>query len=401
MKLKFLLKDIRLFKWTIPLPVFLWLIIAVIAAIAEVSHGNDHINNYLIFKQVFWHTVHHQHLYLHYPSEYIDVNLYGPLFSIVIAPFALLPVYIGCFLWCMANAAVLLYAVKQLPIGRTKQHVVLLIGLLEMVTSIQSTQFNPMLTGWIILSYTLVEKEKDFWATLFIVAGLYVKIYGVVGVAFFWFSQHKIKFIVSFLFWMLVLFCLPMMISSPAFVIQSYEDWYHSLVEKNAKNVSVEASNAMQDISVLGMIRRIFNIQDFKNYFVTVPAGLMYILPLLRFRQFKFIGFQLNYLALALIGVVIFSSSAESATYVLAMLGVAIWFVTQQQNKWVIAILIFALLVTSLSPTDLFPDYLEKNFVRPYSLKALPCFTVWCAILYGLLRNNFTASPAQFSEANK
>lgn len=392
----FLLKDIKFFKWTIPLPAFLWFAIAAVAAVAELLHGaivnHTHINNYLIFKEVFWHTVHKENLYAEYPLLYEDTNHYGPLFSMLIAPFALLGNYAGCFLWCMANAAFLYYAVRQLPIDEKKQQVVLLIGLLEMITSLQNVQFNPMLTGWIILSYTLVKKGKDFWAALFIVAGLYIKIYGIVGIAFFWFSQHKLKFVLSCLFWLVALFCLPMLISSPAFIVQSYQDWYHSLVEKNAKNVNVEASNAMQDISVLGMVRRIFKIEDFKNYLVTVPAGLLYALPFLRFRQFKFTGFQLSYLALALIGVVIFSSSAESATYVLAMFGVAIWLVLQEKNKWTIALLVFALLVTSLSPTDLFPDYLEKNFVRPYSLKALPCFLVWLLLAYSLLRKDFSST---------
>ncbi len=392
--MKFLLKDIRFFKWTVPLPAFLWFAIAALAGVAELMHGvtvNDtHINNYLIFKQVFWHTVHQQNLYLEYPLLFEDTNHYGPLFSILIAPFALLGDYAGCFLWCMANAVILYYAVKQLPVSNKQQQIILLIGLLEMITSLQNVQFNPMLTGWIILSYTLVKKEQDFWAAFFIVAGLYVKIYGVVGIAFFWFSQHKIKFVLSFILWLVILFCLPMLISSPAFIVQSYQNWYHSLVEKNAKNISVEASNAMQDISVLGMVRRIFHIENFKNYLITVPAALLYALPFLRFNQFKFTGFQLSYLALALIGVVIFSSSAESATYVLAMIGVGIWFILNDKKKWTIGILIFALIFTSLSPTDLFPDYLEKSFVRPYSLKALPCFLVWLSLVYSLLRKDFS-----------
>ncbi|MBC7587867.1 MAG: DUF2029 domain-containing protein [Chitinophagaceae bacterium] len=392
--MKFLLKDIRFFKWTISLPTLLWFGIAAIATIAELLHGitvnHTHINNYLIFKQVFWHTVHGENLYLEYPLLHEDTNHYGSLFSILIAPFALLNDYAGCFLWCMANAAILFYAVKQLPLNKQQQQIVLLIGFLEMITSLQNVQFNPMLTGWIILSYTLVKKEKDFWAALFVVAGLYVKIYGVVGIAFFWFSQHKIKFLLSFIFWLVILFCLPMLISSPAFIVQSYQDWFHSLVEKNAKNINVEASNAMQDISVMGMIRRIFHLPNFKNYLVIVPATLLYALPFLRFKQFKHTGFQLSYLAFALIGVVIFSSSAESATYVLAMAGVGIWFVIQEKNKWIIALLVFALLFTSLSPTDLFPDYLEKSFVRPYSLKALPCFLVWLLLAYDLLIKNFS-----------
>ncbi len=390
--MRFLLKDISIGRWQIPLPVFLWFVLAAIAAIAEISRGNDAINNYHIFAGVFEHTIGQKNLYTPYPSEYIDSNHYGPLFSILIAPFALLPDYLGCFVWCVANAGVLFYAIKQLPFTKEQQHGILLIALVEMMTAIHSVQFNPMLTGWILLSFVLVEKEKDFWAVFFIVAGLFVKIYGIVGIAFFCFSKHKIRFILSFLFWLVVLFCLPMIISSPSFIIQSYKNWMGSLVEKNAQNIDTEAENLMQDISFMGMIRRIFQIKDLKNFFITVPAALCYALPLLRFSQHKALHFRLSYLALAMIGVVIFSSSAESSTFVIAVSGIGIWYSIQDANNkkssnWLLGLVI---VLTSLSATDLFPPYVKDNWILPYSLKALPCCILWLVIVVQLFTKKFT-----------
>jgi hypothetical protein len=196
--MRWLTGNIKLFNRELPVPVLLWFLLAAAAAIAEISRGLSAINNYEIFAGVFHHSRQQQHLYLAYPAEYIDSNHYGPLFSILIAPFALLPDAIGCFLWCIANAWVLFYAIRQLDLSKQQQHIILLIGLVEMMTAIHNVQFNPMLTGWIILSYVLVEKENDFWACFFIVAGFLIKIYGIAGIAFFWFSRHKIKFIASF-----------------------------------------------------------------------------------------------------------------------------------------------------------------------------------------------------------
>ena len=389
--MQFLLKNIRIGKWKIPVPVFLWFLLAMLAAIAEISRGHAAINNYDIFAGVFEHTLAGKNLYLPYPQEYADTNHYGPLFSILIAPFALLPDYLGCFLWCVANAWVLFYAIRQLQLSGEQQNLVLLIGMVEMMTAIHNVQFNPMLTGWILLSYVLVEKGKDFWAAFCIVAGFLVKIYGIAGIAFFWFSRHKVRFVVSCLFWTVVLFCLPMLISSPAFIIQSYKDWLHSLVEKNAQNVSADDENFMQDISVMGMIRRIGNISHLKNYLITVPAAVLYALPFLRTSQYKAVSFRLYYLCLALIGVVIFSSSAESSTFVLAVTGIAIWYVIQDKprQQWMHWLLGFVILFTSLSATDLFPHYVREQFIYPYSLKALPCFAVWCVIMYHLLFKDF------------
>jgi hypothetical protein len=176
-----------------------------------------------------------------------------------------------------------------------------------------------------------------------------------------------------------------MLISSPSFIVHSYADWYHALIKKDNTN----ASSLMQDISVMGMLRNFIKSQ-YLGLIVIFIAAWFYLIPLLRFNQLKNKYFQLTYLCFALIGVVIFSSSAESPTYIIAMAGVAIWFVIQSpKNPLAIFLLVFALCFTSLSATDFFPRYIKLNFIRPYSLKALPCFMVWIVIAAQLLLKNF------------
>ena len=388
-------KQIKIYKYSFSFPTILWFLLAAIAVTLELSRGLDSVNNYLIYKGVFQHTLQQKLLYIQYPEEYDDANHYGPLFSMVIAPFAFFNNYVGCFLWCIANAAFLYFAIKNLPITSHQKNVILLITAVEMMTSTHSVQFNPMLTSWILLAFILIEKEQDIWATLFIVAGFYVKLYGIIGLAFFFFSKHKIKFIISFVTWLIVLFCLPMLISSPRFIIQSYQHWVQSLVAKNVQNTDSSIAMNLQDLSVLGMIRRLFKIENLHNYFITMPAAIMLLLPYIRVQQFKHLYYRLSYLALLLISVVIFSTSAESPTYVIAVTGVALWFIVQKvpTAKWVYALLIFAMIVTTFSVTDLFPHYLRVTFFIAYALKALPCFCVWLVLLYQLLFNKYELQP--------
>ena len=386
----FLLKNFRLGKWQLPIPVFIWFALATIAVSVELLRGLDSFHNFTLYKHVFVHTLQQHNLYAGQPLDLFD-NHYGPFFSLVIAPFSFFGSYMGCFLWGIVNAGVLYYAIMQLPITHNNKMWILLIAVLEMMTATHNVQFNPMLTGWIILSYTLVKKEKTFWAVLFIAAGFLVKLYGIVGIAFFFFSNQKATFFFSFIFWILVLGCLPMLISSPTFIIQSYADWFYDLQEKDLQNSDALANNFMQDISVMGMIRRIFGLKNFSNWVVILPAAIVYALPFLRVKQFKYLQFQLSYLALALIGIVIFSSSSESPTFVIAMVGAAIWFVNQNRTEKTMAtwLIVFAFVVTSLSPTDLFPSFIRLNIIKPYSLKALPCFCIWLVIAYQLLQKNF------------
>src|SRR5205085_5675811 len=100
---------------------------------------------------------------------------YGPFFSIIIAPFAILPTYIGCFLWGLANAALLFYAVRKLPLTYHQQNIILLVGAVELMTSLHNMQTNPMITAWILLGYIMVIKEKDLWGAMFIMAAIFTK----------------------------------------------------------------------------------------------------------------------------------------------------------------------------------------------------------------------------------
>ncbi|HAI84460.1 MAG TPA: hypothetical protein DCL43_12405 [Chitinophagaceae bacterium] len=383
-----------IFRFKIPAIWVVWMLIAAIAAVLETFvHGN--YNNYKIFEGVFHHVRQQTNLYALYPNEYEDCNHYGPTFSLLIAPFALLPQKVGVVVWCLANAAALLYAIQRLPISNHQRIAILWIAALEMMTSIHNVQFNPMLTAMMVLAFVGVYEEKDWLATLMIALGFLIKLYGIAAILFFVFSKHKLKFIGWGLLWLVVLFAAPMLISSPEFIVQSYVDWYTELVVKNAKNANLAESGMMQDLSVMGMIRRISQWHTFPNWAAIIPGGIVLLLPLLRFKQYAATSFQLLYLAAVLLTVVIFSSSAESATYVIAVTGFAIWYTTMyQQQRWMIALLLSMFVLTELSATDLLPNYFRVNIVRAYALKALPCTIAWICIVWQLGTHNFASKIA-------
>jgi len=350
-------------------------------------------NNYFIFKYVFFNLIHQVNLYIPQPQYYFDANHYGPLFALVIAPFAILPDGLGAVLWTMLNALVLYKAILMLPVKENAQYAILLICAHELMTASYNSQFNPMMTTIIVLSFVFIRSGKDFWAALLIIAGTYIKLYGIVGLAFFFFSDNKIKFILSLMFWAIVLFVLPMIISSPKFVVQCYKDWYVSLSAKNEKN----AGDIMQDISVMGMIRRIFHLPTLSNIIIILPGMLLFASSYLRIMSFKNVTYQLLILASTLLFTVIFSTGSESPTYIIAFVGVAIWYMVLNRpvKGFEIFLLIFALLITSLSPSDLFPKFINREYIKPYSLKALPCFVIWLKIIYETWIRDFKQQPTE------
>jgi hypothetical protein len=363
-----------------------YIIVALISALKQILRRHD--NNYQIFKNVFYHIIEEKSLYASYPNLYFDYNHYGPIFGLFIAPFAIMPDGLGMVLWCIFNALVLVYAISQLNLESSKINLILWICMHEFLTTSLGQQFNPIMTSIIILSYVLIEKEKDFWSACLIILGTFIKLYGIVGLAFFFFSKNKMKFIGSLAFWSIVFFVLPMAISSPEFIINSYSEWFARLLEKNNENGSFDS---MQDISIMGLFKKILNMPNLSNLLFLIPGIVLFGLPYLRFNMFSNKKFQLLLLSSVLIFTVIFSSGSESPTYIIAFAGVAIWFIIQEEKtKWTWFLFIFALLLTSFSPSDLFPKYIKETYIKPYSLKALPCVLIWFQITYELITTQFS-----------
>jgi hypothetical protein len=375
----------------------IWFLLAAFAVLAEMSRGLTGIDNYLIFEGVFKHVVQEKYLFSYYPEEYVSFNNYGPAFSLVIAPFALLPTYIGCFFWAMANAAALFIALKMLPLEEKQKIILYWIVLIEMMTSIHSVQFNPMFTAFFIFTFVFTLRGKDWIATLFIALGILTKLYGVAGLAFFFFSKNKIQFIISLMVWLTVIVAAPILYSSYDYIVQSYEDWYYQIIRRNQQNIDNSRTAGMQDISVPGMIRRIFKYYGPIDFPIIAAAGVLFGIPLLKKQNQDHPNFKLNYLALVLISVVIFSSAAESPTFVIAVTGAAIWFITQQQpySTKIKATLWLLFLLTILSPTDLIPPYIRINFILAYSLKALPCFIIWCWLIISCWKIHLPKIPSK------
>ena len=367
---------------------WLWIALSVIAAVLKYNRTD---NNYRIFRGVFWHTLQGTSLYTEYPLEYYDVNHYGPFFSLVIAPFALMPIPLGLVFWCIALSLTLYFAITRSTFSSWLQMFVLWFCSETLLTSLFMQQFNIAIAAIIIASYALIEKERDFWAACLIVLGTFVKLYGIVGLAFFFFSRHKGKFVLSLLFWGVVLFVAPMIISSPDYVVSQYHEWFVCLVEKNGENLASQAQN----ISALGMVRRVLGNPQYSDLLILAPALVLFALPYLRFKQWRNEGFRMTLLASVLLFTVLFSTGSESSSYIIALSGVCVWYFAApwQRGKTDIWLLVFVFLLSSMGSSDLYPRFVKREYIQAYSLKALPCLIVWLKLCWEMMVKNYEPHP--------
>ena len=78
----------------------------------------------------------------------------------------------------------------------------------------------------------------------------------------------------------------------------------------------------------------------------------------------------------------LFSTGTENSTYIIAYVGIGIWFMASPHtNKTLKIILLVLAFLASLSPTDLFKPLKEPYIIR-YSLRAVPVTFVWITLIW-------------------
>ncbi len=344
--------------------------------------AHTHYNNYIIFKQSFFHLIHYQDLYKLYPAEQWDLYKYSPSFALLFGLLAYLPDMLGLFAWMLINAICLFYAIKLLDgITEKKKVFLLLFILLELLNSLQNSQSNALMAALIILAFAFLEKRSYFWASLFIVFSIYIKLFGVVAFALYLFYPEKIKLAGYTIFWMVVLAVLPLCVISPAQLVFLYKSWLGLLKDDHSASVG---------ISAMGIANSWLHTELPKNLIVLVGAAL-FCVPLLKIGSYKNYYFRVQILASALLWMVLFNHKAESPTFIIVMAGIGIWYFSQEKNTINAVLLWLSLFGVSLSVSDLVPSHIKHDYLFPYCIKALLPLVIWLKLLWDLMvRKNST-----------
>ena len=334
-------------------------------------------NNYTIFEKSFHHVKEGKDLYILYPEEHWDLYKYTPTFAVFFGIFAIFPDWIGLNLWNFLNAFMLLFAIYYLPkLNNYQKGLILIISLIELMTSMQNNQSNALIAGLIILSFGLLEREKYLFAAFCIIFSVYIKLFGVVGFALFLFYPKKWKLAAYSALWAIILFIIPLIYIT----VEQYQFLFSSYWNSLSND-----SSASLGYSVMGWLNSWFGL-DINKMFIVLSGLIIFLIPLFRIGEYKNYAFKIFTLASILIWVVIFNHKAESPTFIIAISGVALWFTTTEKSKINIILFVISFIFVSLSPTDIFPAYIRNEWVKPYTLKAVPCILIWFKIVFDMLK---------------
>lgn len=362
-----------------------WLIMALIPWLSRWLRDAFDLD-YSIFYHSFWHAWQQMPLYIIYPEDG-NYFLYGPLFTVLMAPLAVLPYQLGRLLWMLIITVVPFWSIRKTCFTRYQQVFILWFVAAEAYLCTLDSESNSLILAILIFSFYLIDKEEDRWAALLIALGTTTKLFGIVGLAFLPFSRHKLKLIGWTAAWTAILLVLPMLVFGVDYIAQQYLAWYDVLVHKNELNQFA----AGQNVSLLGIVRKVSQCATYSDLWLMIPGMVLFALPYLRFNQYQHAAFRQTILASVLMFIILFATSSENYGYIIAMTGVAIWYTAApwKRSKWDVALMVLAFIFTSMSSSDLFYKPLWREVIKPYSLKALPVTIIWLKLTYELCKRDY------------
>jgi hypothetical protein len=371
----------------------LYIITIIVIAVGKAYGHRGPDNNFLVFRWSFLNLAGGHDMYAAQPEHHTDLYKYSPSFAVLFAPFALIPFSLALALWDALNALLLFYAIDRLLPTR-QATIVLALIYLEVLRSMQRSQSNALVTALVILAYLSFEQRKQLRAAFEIALGAAVKIFPLAALALAIFYPRRFRFALWMLVALAVVLALPLLVVSPAELAAQYQSW-RAVESIDALSVGGGGGGGLYG-GVMQQLRLLFGV-SWPNWPVQLAGTVLLMLPLARWRNWAFSEFRMRFLCALLVYMVIFNHQSESPSFVIAVTGIAIWFVITPRSWWHTTLMVLTILVVSISSTDITPKSWQRDFFVHYRLKTIPCTLAWLTMMWELL----VFRPSESGEAHE
>jgi Glycosyltransferase family 87 len=359
----------------------LYVLTIVIVAVGKAYGHRGPDNNFLVFRWSFLNLASGHDMYAAQPQHHTDLYKYSPSFALLFAPFALIPFALSLALWDGLNALMLFFAVERLLPSR-QAAIALALIYLEALRSMQRSQSNGLVTALVVLAFLAFERRRQLGAAYAIAIGAAVKIFPLAALALAIFYPRRLRFALLMVAAMLVVLALPLLVVSPAGLAAQYQSW-RAVEAADALSVGGGGGGGLYG-GVMQQLRLIFGV-SWPNWPVQLAGTVLLMSPLVRWRNWDHFDFRLRFLCALLVYMVIFNHQSESPSFVIAVTGIAIWFVSTPRSWWHTAVMVLTILIVSVSSTDITPKSWQQNFFVHYRLKTIPCTLAWLTMMWELL----------------
>lgn len=333
----------------------LGLLVAIIATALETLRLR--YMNYLVYTDStldFWNGINP------YTQRFVDEHgryfLYTPVFSVLYAPIAFLPKWLGPFVWNLTNYALFALSVFTLPKQYDAYKVkIFLFLLLILEQSIFPFQFNIVVAYCFLFVFTLLERGKGFWAVLVIMISTTTKVYGIVELLLLFCYQKPFRHLCYAALLGILLLMLPALKTGFDGLLPCYENWWNMLTQHQSDTYYVSLLYAYPLRYVL----------DYYRWIQLLTVGLVVVLFFYKYQRWGDFRFRAFVLGVLMGWVILFGDSSETHTYLIALTGYMLWYWLQAEHSLFDKVLFWGMLVFfGIVPVDLFVPSSVHNFLN-------------------------------------
>lgn len=357
---------------------YVYLLLSLVISLIFYNQGPRRFNNLVIYRQSFFHLLDHKNLYLEYPAEYYDIFLYHPAFPVFFSPLSFIPVSLSLILWTIISSLFIYYAVRLMPVSEKSKIFLYWFVLIELLNNLHSQQTNSVIAAMGLFTFIFLEKGKQKWAAVFPLLAFCIKGYGLVFAVMFLFYPEKKKYISSSILWLIALTLLPLPFTGIHYFQQVYRDWVTCLIDDHKVNFGSSVMGLMKLALPSFTENDLSKVQILGVILFTITMGWNWLSG-----TYKTQKHRLLLLAYTFLWVILFNHASESPTYIIAIMGAALFFVANRNSQNLLWKLLaaFVLIFCVLIHTDFFPSsWRIDETIQSIVVRVLPCLLVWIII---------------------
>jgi len=338
-------------------------------------------NNFHIFRSAFHNLVAQRDLYAPHPEQHWDLFKYSPTFALLFAPFAAVPFALGLLAWNLLNVLLVFHVVRRLVPGSAGTVALLLLypGLLATLDGTQSNGFvaAAMALAWLGLERT--DARGRLGAAIAVAGGALVKLFPLAALSFGLFHRGRMRFFATFAVVFIGLVAAPLLVTPGTTLLAQYVSWF-----------SLERVDALDRGA--SVMRLLYHVAGYRgpNWPVQLAATLVLLAPVI-FDSCRDDGARRrDYLCSLLVYTVIFNHKAEQPSFVIALVGVVVWYAAgmleRRRSPWRTAVTAATIVATvPMFVAALAPRWFGQLADVPM-LAAAGCATVaWISMQWDLL----------------
>ncbi|MCE4563070.1 DUF2029 domain-containing protein [Maribellus sp. CM-23] len=322
----------------------------------------------------------------------LDQYIYGPVFSVFFSVFAFLPSWLGAVLWNAFNYSLFFLAVFALPAPQfdfKKKRFVFWFLFPIALTDLVYFQSNLLVASLFMLVYSMLERNQFMYGILLLSFSGFSKIYGLIQLATLLFYKRFTRNAVVAVLLLAGLFFVPLIKIPGSQLLSYYQSWFTAIGERHNPLDFEVIYRLLYLLGYKSAVDHVAYIQGISLLFIC--AG-----TLLNYKRYHEVTFRTQVLGILLGWVILFSTTAEKHTYVIAMAGLVLWYLSGPKPVFDKILLWLNFFLIILVPIDaIFPKALMRFLYYTLGLNLVLFLLTWIRMF------SFTFGARVFSLKSK